>query len=341
VFRPLIDLLAICSVAFIIYFGASDYLNDIISLGVLIAFINLIQRFYSPVQDMAEKFTLIQSALTGSERVFSLLDVDEREPEAPSDDRDAELPEKHDINGAIEIRNITFSYVPGEPVLRNVSLNCRAGEKIALVGHTGSGKSTIANILTRLWELDSGSILIDGIDITTIPPRHLRSFIQIIQQDVSLFHLTIRDNLLLGKIMDDENIYAILNEVEIGDFVRSLPLGLDTMVAENAANFSVGQLQLFSFARLLIQDPRVVIMDEATASIDTKTEKKVQRAITRILEGRTSIAIAHRLSTIQDADRILVLNKGRIVESGTHNELMKHDGMYRALQETQNRHYII
>lgn len=334
VFRPLVDLLAISSISFIIYFSASSFLQGFVSLGILIAFITLIQRFYQPVQDMAEKFTLVQSAMVGCERVFSLLDEDELEPRG-----EGNLPEHKKIKGNLEIRDLHFSYVPGEPVLRGISLSSAPGERIALVGHTGSGKSTIANILTRLWEFDSGSVHIDGIDIKTIPPEHLRGFVQLIQQDISLFHLSVRDNLLLGKEMDDEQIFAILNEVEAGDFIRALPEGLDTMVTEDASNFSVGQLQLLSFARLLIQDPRIVIMDEATASIDTKTEKKVQQAIDRILEGRTSIVIAHRLSTIKEADSILVLNKGKIAESGSHDELMQARGIYYTLQEVQNQRY--
>ena len=330
IFRPFVDLLSITSVALIIYVGASSLLRGLVSLGVLIAFINLIERFYMPVQDMAEKFTLIQSAMAGGERVFALLDEDHLEP-----DEGNSLPTDGEVQGTVELCDVHFAYTPGEPVLRGISFKCQPGERIAIVGPTGSGKTTIANIITRLWEIDSGSINIDGTPIKNIPPRHLRSFIQIIQQDVSLFHLTVRENLLLGREMDDEQIFAVLDQVEAGDFIRALPAGINTMVSENAANFSTGQLQLLSFARLLIQNPRIVIMDEATANIDTGTEKKIQHAIDRILKGRTSIVIAHRLSTVKEADKIIVLRQGQIAESGNHEELIKAQGIYHALLETQ------
>ncbi len=330
VFRPLVDLLAIASVAMIIYFGASSLIRGLVSLGVLIAFINLIQRFYQPVQDMAEKFTLIQSAMAGSERVFALLDEDHQE------DREGKSePVASQVRGDLRFDNVRFAYKQGEDVLRDISFSCTAGERIALVGYTGSGKTTIANVLSRLWEYDSGRISLEGTDIRDIPLDSLRQIIQPIQQDVALFHMNVRDNLLLGNELNDEEIYAVLDEVQAGDFIRRLPKGLETIVAENSGNFSAGQLQLLSFARLLIQNPRIIIMDEATANIDTDTEQKIQAAMQRIMEGRTSIVIAHRLSTIKDADRILVLNRGKVVESGNHEELLEKRGLYHALQEIQ------
>jgi ATP-binding cassette subfamily B multidrug efflux pump len=330
IFRPVVDLLATASVAMIMYFGAATMLRGLVSLGVLIAFINLIQRFYRPVQDMAEKFTLIQSAMAGSERVFALLDEDHQEER-----RGTREFLREDVRGALRFENVRFSYKTDEEVLRGISFSCEPGERIALVGYTGSGKTTIANVLSRLWEYDDGLISLDGINIKDIPLDSLRSIIQPIQQDLSLFHMSVRDNLLLGREYGDEDIYRILDQVEAGDFIRALPEGLDTIVAENSDNFSTGQLQLLSFARLLIQDPRIVIMDEATANIDTDTESKIQHAMERIMQGRTSIVIAHRLSTIKDADRILVLNKGQVEESGTHEELMSREGLYRTLQEIQ------
>jgi ATP-binding cassette subfamily B multidrug efflux pump len=330
VFRPVVDLLATASVAMILYFGAGTMLRGLVSLGVLIAFINLIQRFYQPVQDMAEKFTLIQSAMAGSERVFALLDEDHQERGTGSRDIDPA-----DVRGAIVFENVRFSYKEGEEVLRGISFSCEPGERIALVGYTGSGKTTIANVLTRLWEYDEGLISLDGTDIRDIPLKQLRGIIQPIQQDLTLFHMTVRENLLLGKSMSDDGIMSILDQVEAGAFIRALPDGLDSMVAENSDNFSAGQLQLLSFARLLIQDPKIVIMDEATANIDTDTERKIQHAMDRIMQGRTSVVIAHRLSTIMDADRILVLNQGTVCESGNHDELMAMGGLYRTLQEIQ------
>ncbi len=330
VFRPLIDILSTISIAVILYFGGSALLKGLVSLGILIASINLIQRFYQPVQDMAEKFTLVQSAMAGSERVFALLDENHLETETGN----WQL-KKENIRGDLEFRDLCFSYKKEEPVLQNISFFCRAGERIALVGYTGSGKSTIANVLTRLWELDSGSIYLDGINCKDIAIPLLRKIIQPIQQDIALFHMSVRDNLLLGTPMEDDELFAILDEVEVGDFIRALPDGLDSNVAENSENFSAGQLQLLSFARLLIQNPKIIIMDEATANIDTDTEQKLQRALDRIMRGRTSIVIAHRLSTIKEADNILVLNGGKIVECGTHSQLLQRGGLYSNLQDIQ------
>lgn len=330
IFRPAVDLLSSISIAMVLYFGGQFLLQGRVSLGVLIAFINLIQMFYKPVRDLAEKFTTIQSAIAGGERVFSLMDEDHLECVSGN----ASLA-KADVRGDIAFEQLRFSYVEGEEVLKGISFHCPPGSTVALVGATGSGKSTIANVLSRLWEYDSGRVSIDGIDIKDIPLPQLRTIVQPIQQDVMLFPLSVRENLLLGKHIEDTVIFEVLDQVEAGDFIRTLPDGLDTQVAENLDNFSAGQLQLLSFARLLLQDPRIVIMDEATANIDTDTEQKVQHAMNRIMQNRTTLVIAHRLSTIRHADLIVVMDQGIALESGTHDELLARKGTYAKLHFSQ------
>ncbi|AHC14769.1 ABC transporter ATP-binding protein [Salinispira pacifica] len=336
VFRPVVDFLSTMSIALVLFAGAHQLLSGLVSLGVLIAFINLIQRFYQPVRDMAEKFTLIQSAMAGSERVFSLLDEKHLEQQTiEENDGSFQVPEKEQVKGSIEFRDVHFSYNPGEPVLQGISFSGSPGQRIALVGYTGSGKTTIANVLSRLWEIQKGTIYIDGMDVKQIPLHRLRTIVQPVQQDVTLFHMSLRENLLLGKKLPDERVFEVLDTVQAGDFIRRLPKGLDTMVSESGENFSSGQLQLLSFARLLLQDPKIIIMDEATANIDTETERKIQHAMETLMTGRTSIVIAHRLSTIMDADNIVVLHQGKVAESGTHEQLMKKNGLYFNLQQLQ------
>lgn len=336
IFRPVVDFLSTMSIALVLFAGAQRLLSGLVSLGVLIAFINLIQRFYQPVRDMAEKFTLIQSAMAGSERVFSLLDEKHLEHQTiGGEGSETSIPEKEKVVGAIEFKDVRFSYNPGDPVLKGISFKGSPGQRIALVGYTGSGKTTIANVLSRLWEIEKGTIRIDGINVKNIPLHRLRTIVQPVQQDVTLFHMSLRENLLLGKKLSDERVFEVLDTVQAGEFIRRLPRGLDTMVSESGENFSSGQLQLLSFARLLLQDPRIIIMDEATANIDTETERKIQHAMETLMTGRTSIVIAHRLSTIMDADNIVVLHNGKVAESGRHEELMKKQGLYHSLQQLQ------
>ena len=329
-FRPLVDLFSTTSIAVVIYFGAREYLSGFVSLGILVAFINLIRKFYEPVMDMSEKFTILQSAMAGSERVFGLLDEDERIDESDSAECDS-----RGIQGAIRFDQVKFSYKEGEQILKGLSFSVQPGEKVAIVGSTGAGKTTISNLLTRLWDIQGGTIWLDGVPLPKYRLQDLRSAVQPIQQELSLFSDTIRENILLGKSLSDERLWEVLELVQAKDFVAALPDGLDTVLSEKATNLSTGQRQLLAFARILVQDPRVLILDEATANIDTETESLIQRALKTVLEGRTSLIIAHRLSTIRDVDRILVLSGGTLAEAGTHDQLMAARGLYAKLYRLQ------
>jgi ATP-binding cassette subfamily B protein len=331
-FRPIIDFLTSITIATVLFFGGKYILNIQLSLGVLIAFINLVQMFYFPVQDISEKYTLLQSAMAGGERVFALMDTNEKIPDTGS----IEVPET--CRGKIEFRNVTFSYVPHEPVLQNLTFTVQPGEMIAIVGYTGAGKTTITNVLSRLWDIQNGTILLDDIPITEYKLASLRKTIVPVLQEVFLFSGTIAENIRLGLPLQDDEVEAAAKAVYAHDFISRLPHGYNTKLSEGATNISSGQRQLISFARLLAHNPKVIVLDEATSSIDTETEQLIQMGMQRILSGRTSIVIAHRLSTIRHASNILVLSGGEIVEAGTHEELLKKNSLYATLYRLQYEH---
>jgi ATP-binding cassette subfamily B protein len=328
-FRPVIDFLANLTVAVVIAAGSVLVLNLSLSLGVLIAFINLVQMFYSPVQDISEKYTILQSAMAGGERVFALLDTDERIADTG----------KHSVEGIvrghIEFDSVCFAYKKDEDVLKNLSFTIRPGERAAIVGYTGAGKTTITNVLTRLWDIDSGAIRLDNVPIKEIPLQELRRQALPVLQEVFLFSGTIADNISLGLPMSAAEIEEAAKAVHAHEFIAALPGGYAARLSEGAANISSGQRQLISFARVIAHNPAIVILDEATSSIDTETEHLIQLGIQRVLLGRTSLVIAHRLSTIRHADRILVLSGGRLVEEGRHDELIALGGLYESLYRLQ------
>jgi ATP-binding cassette subfamily B multidrug efflux pump len=328
-FRPIIDLLATISTAAIIYFGASFLLRDLISLGILIAFFNLIRMFYQPVQDLSEKYNILQSAMAGAERVFNLLDTEEK-IEQPREPRNLDS-----VKGKIEFDRVNFWYKEGEPVLKNLSFTVNPGETVAIVGYTGAGKTTITSLLTRLWDIQSGAIRLDGVDIRELSTDTLRRRAQSVLQDVFLFSDTIAENIRLGSDIPLKDIERAVEVARVDTFINDFPDGLDTRLHERGGNLSMGQRQLLSFARVLAHDPDVLILDEATGNIDTETEKLIQEALARLLKNRTSLVIAHRLSTIRNADRIIVLHKGELFESGTHEELLTARGMYYNLYQMQ------
>jgi len=330
-FRPLVEWFSTLTMAVVIVVGSKMALSVSLSLGALIAFINLVQMFFAPVTDIAEKYTMLQSAMAGGEKVFKLQDTNEHIEDNAKDS--ALRPEA--VRGHVEFDNVKFAYKEGEDVLKGLNFSIKPGEMAAIVGYTGAGKTTIINVLTRLWDINSGEIRLDGIPIKNIALNDLRNSIMPVTQDVTLFSGTIEENISLGLDLTPEEIIEAAKTVHAHEFISALPEGYKTVLSERAANISTGQRQLISFARVIAHNPRVVILDEATSSIDTETERLIQLGIQKVLAGRTSFVIAHRLSTIKDADRILVLSNGRLVEEGAHDKLVLQDGIYSSLYRLQ------
>jgi ATP-binding cassette, subfamily B, multidrug efflux pump len=334
-FYPTVEFLGVAAVALILWVGGLSIFANTLTLGVLVAFMQYAQRFFRPIQDLSEKFNILQSAMAASERIFKLLD----EPITISSDPTATP--LHDPRGEIEFRNVWFSYKSGEPkdedwVLRDVSFRVLPGQTMAIVGHTGAGKTTLISLLLRFYDIQRGQILLDGIDIRMIELQDLRRQFGIVLQDPFLFSGTIESNVRLGTAgIDRSTVEHAVNEVGLGDFIRALPDGVETSVNERGSTLSVGQRQLINFARALAHNPRFLILDEATSSVDTKTELLIREALDRLLSGRTALVIAHRLSTIQHADCILVFHKGRLREQGAHQELLAQRGIYYRLYQLQ------
>jgi ATP-binding cassette subfamily B protein len=334
-FYPTVEFLGVAAIALILWVGGIRIFAGTLTLGVLVAFMQFAQRFFRPIQDLSEKFNILQSAMAASERIFKLLD----EPITISSDPSA-IPLR-DPRGEIEFRNVWFSYKSGEPkdgdwVLRDVSFRVEPGQTMAIVGHTGAGKTTLISLLLRFYEIQRGQILLDGIDIRKIELQDLRRQFGIVLQDPFLFSGTIESNVRLGTAgIDRPTVEHAVDEVGLGDFIRALPGGVDTSVNERGSTLSVGQRQLINFARALAHNPRFLILDEATSSVDTKTELLIREALDRLLSGRTALVIAHRLSTIQHADCILVFHKGRLREQGAHQELLAQRGIYYRLYQLQ------
>ncbi len=341
VFYPAIELVSALAAALILWTGGGWVVRDALTLGSLVAFLQYSQRFFRPISDMSEKFNVLQGAMASSERIFGLLDtpVVIASPANPSSaDPSLERPGGPGAAGVGHIRfeHVTFAYVPGQPVLRDVSFEIRPGQRIGLVGATGSGKSTIVSLLLRFYDVQEGRITIDGVDIRDMDLRALRARFGLVLQDVHLFSGTIAGNVRLGQeAVDDAQVRAALAAVHADRFIDVLPAGTDTEVVERGATLSVGQKQLLSFARALAFDRPVLILDEATSSVDTETELLIRDALATLMRGRTTLAIAHRLSTIQDMDRILVMHRGEIREAGTHQELLALRGIYHRLYELQ------
>jgi ATP-binding cassette subfamily B multidrug efflux pump len=335
-FYPAVEFLSFATIALIFWSGGNRILSGALTLGVLTAFTMFAQRFFRPIQDLSEKFNILQSAMAASERIFKLLD----EPVSIESDPNA-IP-LDQPRGEIEFRNVWFSYrnVP-EPaaedwVLRDVSFRVEPGQTFAIVGHTGAGKTTLISLLLRFYDVQRGQILLDGKDIRTIELQDLRRQFGIVLQDPFLFTGTIETNIRLGTPnIDTVTVERALDEIGLGEFIRSLEDGVATSVNERGSTLSVGQRQLINFARALAHNPRFLILDEATSSVDTKTEMLIREALNRLLSGRTALVIAHRLSTIQHADRILVFHKGRLREQGAHQELLTQRGIYYRLYQLQ------
>lgn len=329
-FYPAIELVSAIAVALIIWYGGGQVVQEKLTLGVLFAFIQYTEMFFRPVRDLAEKYNILQTGMASSERIFKLLDTKAfvKTPDNP-------IP-INKINGKIEFKNVWFAYNEEDYVLKDISFVINPGETIALVGATGAGKSSIINLLLKFYDINKGQILIDDIDISNIDEKELRKHIALVLQDVILFSGDIKSNInLWNENISLEKIIETARIVGADQFIERLPLKYNEEVKERGATLSLGQKQLISFARALAYDPRILILDEATASIDTESEKMIQQAITKLLKGRTSIVIAHRLSTIQSSDKIIVLHKGQIREIGKHNELIEKRGIYYRLYQLQ------
>lgn len=330
VFRPLIYILSILSLMIVLWFGSKNVFDSAISIGTLYIFSNYIRSFFDPIQELAEQFSTLQSSVASAEKIFSVMDEDEFIPEI-------ENPQKPDrIIGKIEFDHVWFAYDGKNYVLRDVSFVINPGEKVAFVGATGAGKSSILNLIGRYYDIQKGYIYIDGIDIRKLSKKQLRSAIGQMQQDVFIFEGDVAGNIRLNdNEITDEQIKKAAEYVNASHFIEKLPNGYHEPVTERGATFSAGERQLLSFARTLAHNPSILVMDEATANIDTETEILIQEALEKLMDGRTTIMVAHRLSTIQHADCIMVMHKGCICERGTHQELLEQDGVYRKLYELQ------
>jgi ABC-type multidrug transport system fused ATPase/permease subunit len=329
-FGPVITFISTVATVLVIWYGGQQVLSGVMTLGSLWAFLSYVGRFFEPINDLSARYNSMQAAMAGGERVFALLDT----PPAVQDRPGAyPLPP---ITGRVVFDDVVFEYLPDRPVLKRISLTAEPGEIVALVGHTGAGKSSIINILLRFYDIKRGSITIDGHDIRAVTTESLRRQVGLVLQEPFLFSGTVRDNIRYGRLdATEEQVIAAAKAVDLHGFIESLPFGYDTEVQERGSTLSQGQRQLLSFARALIADPRILILDEATSSVDTATEKLVQQALETLMRGRTSFVIAHRLSTIKSASQIIMLQHGEIVERGTHEALLQHEGHYFNLYSMQ------
>ena len=330
IFHPLIEVAASLATAVIIWYGGGQVVQNALTFGVLVAFIRYAERFFWPIRELSEKYTIFQNAMASSERIFQLLDTQ------PSIISTAPQKGTEGLKGEIEFRNVWFAYNDDDYVLRDVSFKVKPGEKVALVGHTGAGKTSIINVLCRFYEINKGQILIDGVDIREMNLGDLRGAISIVQQNIFLFSDSIERNITLGNpSISEEQVQHASKNVHLDRFVQKMPDVYGTEIKEDGAGLSVGQKQLVAFARALASDPNILILDEATSSVDTETELLIEDALKRLMEARTSVVIAHRLSTIQNADKIIVMHRGEIRETGTHNELLQQNGIYYRLYQLQ------
>jgi ATP-binding cassette subfamily B protein len=337
-FWPMVDLVASAALGLVLWYGGLSAMVGGVTLGVLVAFIQYARRFFEPIRNLSDQFNTLQSAMAGAERIFGLLDTDMAIPEAEK------TSDWSEVEGRIEFRNVWFSYDPdidpeddeAEWILRDVSFVVEPGQSLAIVGATGAGKTTIISLLLRFYEIQRGEIRVDGVDVSTLSLATLREQIGLVLQDVFLFSGSVRDNITLrNPAISDDDMRRAADAINAAPFIERLANGYDQQVRERGMTLSHGQRQLISFLRALVYDPRMLVLDEATSSVDTETEEIIQTALETLMSGRTSIAIAHRLSTVQHADQILVMHHGRVRECGTHQELIASDGLYRRLYELQ------
>ncbi len=329
---PMMGILANLNVAIVCGLGGWLAIKGLVSIGTIAAFITYSRRFAEPLRQLGNLYNQIQGSLAGAERIFEILDTT---ADCTEFTQATQLPR---VKGDVILDHVTFSYVQGVPVLQDVSIHARPGERIALIGHTGAGKTTLVNLLSRFYDPEAGTILLDGTDIRTVSPESLRRQLGVVLQQSFLFSESVLENIRYGRLdADDEEVVAAAKLAHADGFIRRLPKGYATIVAERGANFSEGQRQLITIARAILADPAILILDEATSSVDTRTELGIQKALHELMKGRTSFIIAHRLSTIINADRLIVMDKGQVVESGTHKELLALGGAYQRLYASQFR----
>ena len=329
IFFPVVEIISAISIGLLVWYGSKSIISNQISPGVVVSFIMYINMLFRPIRELADKFNTLQMGMVGAERIFNVLDTNER-----TENKGTKKPTK--IKGDIEFKNVWFAYNDENWVLKDISFHVKPGETLALVGATGAGKSSTINILNRFYEINKGEVLLDGIDIREYELNYLRSTIATVLQDVFLFSDSIANNINLNNPkISREQIIKAAEDVGALDFINRLPGAFDYDVMERGATLSAGQAQLISFIRALVYNPQILVLDEATASVDTETEELIQHAINKLMEGRTSIVIAHRLSTIQNADRIIVLDQGEIKEMGSHQDLLKLNGFYKRLYDLQ------
>ena len=328
---PIVSLVSAVATALVVYFGGQLVFDEQMSIGELVLFVALIDRFFEPIRDLSQQYNILQAAMAAGERIFEVLDV---EPEVEDKPDAIALPP---ITGRVDYNHVTFGYGRTE-ILHDVDLHVAPGETVAFVGETGAGKTSMINLLLRFADVWTGSVTIDGYDVRNVTQTSLRSQLGIVLQDTFLFGGTVRENIAFARpAAPMSEIERVAQEVGAHDFITALPAGYETEIQERGVSLSVGQRQLLSFARALLADPRILVLDEATSSVDTQTERQIQAALRRLLDGRTSFVIAHRLSTIREADKVVVMHEGRIVEQGTHDELMAHGGYYHTLYAMQWR----
>ncbi|HEY6906499.1 MAG TPA: ABC transporter ATP-binding protein [Ignavibacteriaceae bacterium] len=330
IFYPGVEILSSIAIGLIIWYGGGEIIQTTLTIGTIFAFLQFTEMFFRPIRDLSEKYNIMQTAMASSERIFKLLD---NQTFVKNPDNPVKL---ENVNGEIEFKDVCFAYNDDEYVLKNISFKINAGETVAIVGHTGAGKTSIINTLSRFYDIQKGAIMLDGIDIKTMDKRELRKHISIVLQDVFLFSGTIKTNINMNNNdIPFEKVVNAAKMVGADKFIDLLPRKYDEEVKERGSTLSVGQKQLISFARALAYDPKILVLDEATSSVDTETEILIQRAIEKLLVGRTAIVIAHRLSTIQSADKIIVIHKGEIRETGNHQELLAKRGIYYKLYQLQ------